>query len=306
MGQDAAPVDGVSRGEEVPSLGQVRPELLVGKEDLHSRLGVVKVAVDGADSHVVPLLGLHLQSLDLRHAVLGIEHQDLGPVHILKALQGRLAGVAGGRHQDANRLLLPVLPQGGRQQVGQDLQGHVLKGRGGAVPQLQAVGVVVQAVERGHPVVVELLGRVAGLGEGRQLLLGKVLQEELHHRHGPLAIGLAPQVLQQLASELGEDLGGQQAAVPGQPLGNGLAGGQVNRLISRAYIIHSIHTSKQEIAVPPQRNSIRQGANLLSSHYIISKRVLPVINIGPSGGLALGGVDFNYVKTGLEVGGVLH
>ena len=171
--------------------------------------------MDGADPHVVPLLGLHLEGLNLGHPVLGVKHQDLGAVHVFKALQGGLAGVPGGGHQDAHGLFLLVLHQGGGEQVGQQLQGHVLKGGGGAVPQLQAVGALVQGVEGGHPAVVELVGSVARLGESGELLLGEVLQEQLHHSHGPLAVGLALQLLQESGGNLRQNLRGEQAAVPG-------------------------------------------------------------------------------------------
>ena len=99
--------------------------------------------------------------------------------------------------------------------MGQDLQGHILEGRSGAMPQLQAIGILRQGFQRRHPGIVKLFPRVAGLGKGRQLLLGEILQKQLHHRHGPLAVGLAPQVLQQGGGELGEDLRGQQADRPG-------------------------------------------------------------------------------------------
>ncbi len=149
---------------------------LVGEEGLHPGLGIVKIAVDGAHAHVVPLLGLHLQGLDRRDAVLGIKHQDFGPVHVLETLQGGLARVTGGGDQDAHRLLLLVFHQGGGEQVWQHLQGHILEGRSGAMPQLQAIGILRQGFQRRHPGIVKLFPRVAGLGKGRQLLLGEILQ----------------------------------------------------------------------------------------------------------------------------------
>ena len=122
--------------------------------------------------------------------------------------------------------------------MGQDLQGHILKGGGGAVPQLQAVGLVIQLVHGGHTAVVKLLIGVAGLGEGGQFLFREILQEELHQCHGTLSVGLTSPVLQHFRGELGEDLGGQKTAVPGQALGNGLAGSQADGLVSGADISH--------------------------------------------------------------------
>ena len=136
--------------------------------------------------------------------------------------------------------------------MGQDLQGHVLKGGGGPVPQLQAGRVPVQGVEGGHLGIVKLPRPIAGLGVGGELLLREILQEELHHGHRPLAVGLAPQVLQHLRGELGQDLGGKQPPVPGQPLGDGLAGGEGNVAVSCADIVHGIHTPLNSLASPLQ------------------------------------------------------
>ena len=190
-----------------------------------------------------------MQSLNIGDAVLGVEHQDLGAVHILEALQSSLAGVAGGGHQDAHGLLLLVLHQGCGEQVGQDLQSHILESGSRAVPQLQAVGVVGEGVQRSHTAVIKLLVGVAGLGEPSELLLSEVLQEELHESHGTLAVGLALPILQHGGRDLGEDLGGEQAAVPGQALGNGLAGAQMHGLISCADIIHGYHTPFLRVSV---------------------------------------------------------
>ena len=97
-------------------------------------------------------------------------------------------------------------------------------------------------MEGGHLGIVKLPRPIAGLGVGGELLLREILQEELHHGHRPLAVGLAPQVLQHLRGELGQDLGGKQPPVPGQPLGDGLAGGEGNVAVSCADIVHGIHT----------------------------------------------------------------
>ncbi len=93
LGQHPAPVDGVGGGEEVPPAGQLLAERLVGKELLDSGLGIVKVAEDRADAHILPLLGDHLKLLDGGDAVLGVEDQDAGAVHIPEALQRPLPSV---------------------------------------------------------------------------------------------------------------------------------------------------------------------------------------------------------------------
>ena len=118
LGQDAAPVDGVGGGQEVAPVRQGGPDGLVGEDALHAGLGVVKVAHHGADAHVGAVLGDHLGLLDLGHAVLGVEHQDLGLGHVGEALHGGLAGVAGGGHQDAHRLVPPRSCPGRRRAAG--------------------------------------------------------------------------------------------------------------------------------------------------------------------------------------------
>ena len=264
--------------------------------------------MDGAHAHVVPLLGLHLQGLDRRDAVLGIKHQDFGPVHILEPLQGGLAGVPGGGHQDAHGFVLLILDQRGREQMGQDLQGHILEGRSGAMPQLQAIGILRQGFQRRHPGIVKLFPRVAGLGKGRQLLLGEILQKQLHHRHGPLAVGLAPQVLQQGGGELGEDLRGQQAAVPGQALGDGLAGAQANRLISCADILHVIHIPFQRQCRAPCSGRAKTilWTPAPQRRALPSKHALPVADHRLAGALSLGRVNLHHVKPRLQRGGMFH
>ena len=236
--QHPAPVDGVGGGQEVAPLGQLLPQLLVGEKLLHPRLGVVEVAVHRADPHVVSLLGDHLELLDGGDPVLGVEHQNFGVVHVPEALQGPLARVAGGGHQDAHRLLLLQLPQGGGEQVGQHLQGHVLEGAGGAVPQLQTEGVGVQGAHRGHRRGVELLRPVGGVGEVGELLDGEPVQEQLHHVHRPLLIGHVLQLLQGAAGQLGQIDRREQPSVVRQPLGDGLSGGKLLFPVSCADVLH--------------------------------------------------------------------
>ena len=99
----------------------------VGEDALDAVLGVVKVPTDGADSHVGPLLGDHLQLLDLADAVLRVKHQDLGLGHVGEALHGGLAGVSGGGHQDAGGLVLPCLFQAGGEELGSICRAMSLK-----------------------------------------------------------------------------------------------------------------------------------------------------------------------------------
>ena len=241
--QHTAPVDGVGRGQEIAPFRQLLGQLLVGKQLLDPGLGVVEVAHHGTHTHVAALLGDHLQLLNVRHAVLGIEHQDLSLAHILEALQGSLSGVARGGHQNAHRLLLIVLPQRGGEEMGQHLQGHILEGAGGAVPQLQAVGVVVQTAHRSHLGVRELSTAVGRPGISRQLRAGEALQKPVQHIHRPLLVGHILQGLQGISRQAGQHLGSHQTSVRRQSLGNGLSRSHTQIVVSRAQIIHDCLTT---------------------------------------------------------------
>ena len=63
---------------------------------------------------------------------MGIEYADLHPGHIVEALQGGLAGVAGGGGEDENVFLNTLDLLRGGEQLGEHGKGHVLKGGGGA------------------------------------------------------------------------------------------------------------------------------------------------------------------------------
>ena len=98
LGDQPSHIDGVGAGQEDPLLFQLcsRPG---GKYGLYGRLGVVKVAPDPADRHILPFLGDHLQPLDVADLAFRIEYGDGNVLHIPKAVQGRLSRVAaGGRH----------------------------------------------------------------------------------------------------------------------------------------------------------------------------------------------------------------
>ena len=247
---------------------QLLPQLLIGEEALHAGLGVVKVAHHRADPHIGPLLGDHLELLNGGDAVLGIEHQDLGVVHIPEALQGAFSGVAGGGHQDAHRLFLLLLAQGGGEQMGQHLKGHVLEGTGGAVPQLQTVGIAVQGPHRGHRRRVKLLRAVGRVGEVCQLLHGKFIQKQLHHIDRPLLIGHILQLLQGAAGQLGQIYRGQQAAILRQALGDGLGGGE---LLLPVPCTDVLHLDLFQSLVSPVDGLVRSGsrADPLMDYYAI-------------------------------------
>ena len=126
--------------------------------------------------------------------------------------------------------------------MGQHLQRHVLEGAGGAVPQLQAVGALVQGVDRGHGGGVELLRAIGGGSKVGELLDGELLQKLLHHIDGPSLIRHVLQLVQGVARQLGDIIGGQQTAVSGQALGDGLGRGEADGRISGTGILHLDHS----------------------------------------------------------------
>ena len=235
LGQDAAPVGG---GEEVAAAGQLLPDGAVGEDALDAVLGVVKVASDRRDAHVRPLLCDHLQLLDLADPVFRVEYQDLCLRHVGEPLHSGLAGVAGGGHQDTCRLILPRLFQAGGEQLGQHLQGHVLKGAGGAVPQLQAPGAPPHPAQGRHAWVVELVRAVGILRVLAQLLRGEVIQKLPHDIGRPLLIGHIAEGFQLQRAQAGDLHRRKEAAVAAQAHLDSLGGAQAQGLVSCAQIFH--------------------------------------------------------------------
>ena len=110
-----------------------------GKGLLHPGLAVVKIPPHRADLHIGAGLGAHLQLLDLRNAPGGVEYEDPGAGHVVEALQGGLARVAGGGGQNHGLPGQSLLPPPRGDQPGQQGEGHVLEGGGGAPEKLQHI-----------------------------------------------------------------------------------------------------------------------------------------------------------------------
>ena len=127
--------------------------------------------------------------------------------------------------------------------MGQHLKCHVLEGAGGAVPQLQAVSILVHPADRRHLPDIELVLAVCLGGKGGQLRGGKVIQIGLHDIHGPLLVGHIREGLQPVLGQLGKHLGGQQPAVLCKPLCNDLRSGEPHLLVSCAHIVHTLLTT---------------------------------------------------------------
>ncbi len=127
--------------------------------------------------------------------------------------------------------------------MGQHLQRHVLEGTGGAVPQLQAVSILVHLADGGYLADVELVLAIGFADKGGELRGGKVIQIGLHNVHGPLLVGHISEGFQPVLGQLGKHLGGQQTAVLCKPLCDGLRSGKPHLLVSCAHIVHTSLTT---------------------------------------------------------------
>ena len=98
---------------------------------------VVKIALYGRDEDVFSLLCSHLETLYLAGAAVWVKYAYAGAVDVRKALQGSLAGIAGGGHEYGDFIVYALLFGRGRKKIGQQLKGEILEGGGGAVEQLK-------------------------------------------------------------------------------------------------------------------------------------------------------------------------
>ena len=92
MRRKAADIDGIGRGQPEGKLHS----LTLGENLLYTGLGIVKIATDGANGYIFPLLAHHLTALDLGYAAVGIEDTNPNARYIFKALQSGFAGITGG------------------------------------------------------------------------------------------------------------------------------------------------------------------------------------------------------------------
>ena len=115
----------------------ILPALAGGKNLLDTGLGVVKIALNGAYTHIGALLGHHLSPLYLGNTAVGVEDADGNALHILEAFQSGFTRIAGGGGEDHQILMHTFGLSGCGQKLGQHGKSHVLKGGGGAMEQLQ-------------------------------------------------------------------------------------------------------------------------------------------------------------------------
>ena len=259
--QHTTPVNGVCRRQEVAALCQLLTQLFIGEQPLDTGLGIVKVSVHRANTHVVTLLGEHLQLLNGRNAILRIEHQDTGAIHILEAFQRTLSGITGSGNQNADGLLLLGLYQGRGQQMGQHLQSHVLKGAGRAMPQLQTEGILIQGVNRSHSGRIKLFRAIGGTHKIGQFLYTELVQKQLHNVNSSLLVGHILQLVQGLTRKFRQISRSQQTSIVSQTFCNCLRGTKNVFAVSGTDILH-MYQSLIIIVVADGINPFHSNASL--------------------------------------------
>lgn len=116
---------------------KLRRKCIIAENLLHAGLRIVEIAANRKNMCVVALLRDHLALLHLADAIAGIEYDDLCARHIRKSLQRSLAGIAGGRRQNADFGGFSLLFARSRHQIWQNRKRHVLEGCRLAVIQLK-------------------------------------------------------------------------------------------------------------------------------------------------------------------------
>ena len=214
---EAAHVDGVGARQHHVLAREALPQRAVGEDALDLGLGVVEVAADGADGHVGAALGGHLEVLDVGDLAVGVEDGDAGAGHVGEALERGLAGVAarGGHDHDAAAVALA----GHAHELRQHLQGHVLEGARGAVPELEHP--LVAAAHGGrHGGGVEVLA-IGGAHAPGDLVGREVVEQVPQHEAGAVLVGAGQQLVERRCPR-GDVVSHEQAAIGGDALENGL------------------------------------------------------------------------------------
>ena len=215
----AAPVDGVSRREGKAIFRQLIAEHLIAKNFLYTALSIVKIALNAKNLHVFAHLGNHLALLDIAHALAGIENNDLGALHISKALQGSLTGITGGSNQNNHLIGFASFFHGASQQMGQKLQCHILKGGGGTMPQLQHSSIIIHLHQR-HRVITKFFLGVGSIHAFAQLILAKISQKLQQYIDCSFSIRLFSHGFNIAHTHARNALGHKQATIIGQTTSN--------------------------------------------------------------------------------------
>ena len=101
-------------------------------------------------------------------------------LHIAESFERGLAGVAGGRDQNADRLVLSGLFEARREKIRKHLKRHVLERARRPVPELHDIPAISQVFHRRGLRVVEFAGAIGLFGKAKQLFLGKFVKVALH------------------------------------------------------------------------------------------------------------------------------
>ncbi len=205
----------------------------IGEQRLYAGLRIVEIAPQRAYANIGALLRHHLEALHLADALAGIEHQDLRIRYIPEPLQRRLAGIAGGGHQNDDLFAGRRLLHRRAHEMRQNLQRHVLEGAGGTVPQLQHMHPVAKGMQRSDGRGVEL-SAVCAVGAGGDFLSGKVRQKQRQDPLRPLGIGQGQQFLQERRIHGGQLRRHEQAALRRDASGDGLRGRYTDLMVSGA------------------------------------------------------------------------
>ena len=172
--------------------------------------------------------------LDLACAVVRVKYLDFNAGEVSVASQRSLAGVAGGRYQNAGRLGTAQHLLGLDEQLRHELQGVVLEGAGRAVPQLEGIQAIAD---------LDGLARLAAEGSavgrcrcGVQEISAVIGQKTGQDLLGQLGIG---EIFPCVQISLGEGLRHEQTALRCQTADDSLLCGNAECGISGAQILHT-------------------------------------------------------------------
>ena len=183
----AAPVNGVGRGQRYTSLIQFFVKFLVAENRLNTALSIIKITLYSSNSYIISLLSYHLETLNTANTIFWIENNYLGLVYIPEPLQGCFASITRGGNQNQNLILLPCFLQGSGQKLRQQLKGHILESAGRTMPKLQHRKIV-HNIQRGYSLIVKFAVAIGSFYTAGNLFLSIVCQKAAENLYSPLLI----------------------------------------------------------------------------------------------------------------------